>query len=143
MSAWVKDDGGRADAGFSGEAGDCACRAVAIAAQVEYEYAYRLINAIAESETRRSRPPSNARTGVWRDTMDKVMGYLGFTSVPTMKVGEGCRVHVRPDELPGGRIVLRLSRHYTAFVDGVLHDTHDSSRGGTRCVYGYWQKGGE
>jgi len=23
-------------------------------------------------------------------------------------------------------------------IDGVLHDTHDCSRDGTRCVYGYW-----
>jgi hypothetical protein len=23
-------------------------------------------------------------------------------------------------------------------IDGVLHDTHDCTRGGTRCVYGYW-----
>lgn len=25
-----------------------------------------------------------------------------------------------------------------AVVDGVLHDTFDCSRGGTRCVYGYY-----
>jgi hypothetical protein len=25
-------------------------------------------------------------------------------------------------------------------IDGVIHDTHDCSRGGTRCVYGYWRK---
>jgi hypothetical protein len=25
-----------------------------------------------------------------------------------------------------------------AVVDGVVRDTHDSSRDGTRCVYGFW-----
>jgi hypothetical protein len=25
-------------------------------------------------------------------------------------------------------------------IDGVVHDTHDPRRGGTRCVYGYYQK---
>jgi hypothetical protein len=25
-------------------------------------------------------------------------------------------------------------------IDGVIHDTFDPSRGGTRCVYGYWIK---
>jgi len=25
-------------------------------------------------------------------------------------------------------------------LDGVIHDTHDPSRGGRRCVYGYWSR---
>ena len=24
-------------------------------------------------------------------------------------------------------------------IDGVIHDTYDPTRGGTRCVYGYWK----
>jgi hypothetical protein len=24
-------------------------------------------------------------------------------------------------------------------IDGVIHDTHDCSRNGTRCVYGYYR----
>jgi hypothetical protein len=40
---------------------------------------------------------------------------------------------------PPGRLVVRLSKHVAAVVDGVLHDTYDCSRGGTRCVYGYWR----
>jgi hypothetical protein len=26
-------------------------------------------------------------------------------------------------------------------IDGVIHDLYDPSRDGTRCVYGYYQKG--
>jgi hypothetical protein len=40
--------------------------------------------------------------------------------------------------LPNGRLIARCSRHLVAVIDGVIHDTHDSSRDGTRCVYGYW-----
>ena len=40
-----------------------------------------------------------------------------------------------------GRIIVRLSKHYTCLIDGIIHDTHDPSRNGTRCVYGYWIKG--
>jgi hypothetical protein len=62
---------------------------------------------------------------------------LGLRWVPTMQIGQGCKVHLRRDELPQkGRLVL--SRHAAAVIDGVLHDTYDCSRGGTRCVYGYW-----
>lgn len=28
-----------------------------------------------------------------------------------------------------------------AIADGVIQDTYDCSREGTRCVYGYYQKG--
>jgi hypothetical protein len=56
-----------------------------------------------------------------------------------MSIGSGCRVHLRDGELPPGRLVVKVSRHYAAVIGGVLHDTHDSTRGGTRCVYGYWR----
>jgi hypothetical protein len=55
-----------------------------------------------------------------------------------MAVGSGCKVHLRADELPSGRLIVRVSHHFAAVIDGVIHDTHDCSRGGTRCVYGYW-----
>ena len=31
-----------------------------------------------------------------------------------------------------------LSRHMCAVIDGVIHDTYDPSRDGTRAVYGYY-----
>ena len=64
----------------------------------------------------------------------------GWVYVPTMAIGSGCRVHLRADELPQGRLVVQVSKHYTAVVDGVIHDTYACSRDGTRCVYGYWVK---
>ena len=29
----------------------------------------------------------------------------------------------------------------SAVIDGVIRDTHDPGRDGTRCVYGYYQRG--
>jgi hypothetical protein len=55
-----------------------------------------------------------------------------------MQVGSGTKVHLRDGELPMGRLVVAVSNHVTAVIDGVVHDTHDPSRGGTRAVYGYW-----
>jgi hypothetical protein len=77
-------------------------------------------------------------------------------------------VHLADGELPAGRLVVAVSKHYTAVIDGVIHDTHNPSRStswtiepdkgqelkanqgrnengvwtevGGRCVYGYWQK---
>ena len=138
---WTYNDGGRREAGYRGEAGDCATRSIAIATGKPYREVYDAINALGKGERvgKRKRGKSSARAGVYRRTMDKYMQSIGWQWVPTMQVGSGCRVHLRPDELPGGPLVVRLSRHYTAVVDGVIHDTHDPSRGGTRCVYGYYQ----
>jgi len=55
-------------------------------------------------------------------------------------VGAGCQVHLRPNELPNGILIVKVSKHLTAVIDGVMYDTHDPSRGGSRCVYGYYLK---
>jgi len=37
-----------------------------------------------------------------------------------MSIGSGCRVHLRADDLPPGRLIVKISRHYTAVIDGVI-----------------------
>lgn len=135
---FVFDDGGRADAGYQGKARDCCCRAISIATGHPYKEVYKVINKFAEEETRERK--SSARTGVYKDTASKVLAYYGWTWIPTMKFGQGCKVHLRAEELPKGRIICRLSKHFVAVIDGEIHDTYDCSRNGTRCVYGYWIK---
>jgi hypothetical protein len=49
-------------------------------------------------------------------------------------------VHLKADERPPGRLIVVCSRHYTAVIDGLIHDTYDPSREGTRAVYGYYEK---
>lgn len=138
---WVYDDGGRADAGYRGEAGDCCVRAIAIASELPYKEVYAALNATARYERpRNGRSRSHARIGVKTPTIHRyLVNQLGWTWTPTMFIGSGCTVHVRADELPKtGRHVLNLSRHLTALVDGAIFDTYDPSRDGMRCVYGYW-----
>jgi len=135
------DDGGRRAAGYKGKAGDCVVRAIAIATGEPYQQIYELVNsaAMCERTGKRKRGKSNARTGVYRTSIKRVMKSLGWVWTPTMQIGSGCTVHLRADELPAGRLVVSVSKHLTAVIDGVIHDTHDCSRRGTRCVYGYWQ----
>lgn len=140
MTAWVFDDGGRAAAGFKGLTDDCVCRAIAIATKRPYREVYDLINdvSLTERRTKKRKSRSSARTGVHKATSRKLMESLGLVWTPTMKVGQGCTVHLDADELPSGRIIAQVSKHLCAVIDGVIHDTHDPSRDGTRCVYGYW-----
>jgi hypothetical protein len=134
-------DGGRAAAGFKGRAsGDCVTRAIAIATGKPYREVYDALNDLAKMERPRGKTKrSSSERGVHRVTYERYLFGLGFKWVPIMKVGSGCTVHLRADELPKtGRLVLSLSRHLAAVVDGALYDVDDCSRGGTRCVYGYY-----
>ena len=151
MSAprWVADDGGRVAAGFTGATGDCVTRAIAIATRLPYREVYDELHAQALGDARYkarlqlryghvARRHASPRYGVPRRVYDAYLKRLGWVWTPTMSMGHGCTVHLRADELPPGRLIVRVSKHLCAVIDGVIHDTHDPSREGTRCVYGYW-----
>lgn len=142
---FVQHDGGRSEAGYQGRAGDCVARAVAIAAELPYQQVYDRLaegNATQRRSSRSGPRSKSARNGVHthRKWFKDYMTELGFRWVPTMVIGSGCTVHLRDGELPPGRLVVSVSRHMAAVIDGVLHDTYDCTRDGTRCVYGYWTK---
>ncbi|QEG37711.1 hypothetical protein [Bythopirellula goksoeyrii] len=144
---FVKHDGGRSDAGYRGKAGDYVIRAIAIAAGLSYLLVYAELRRRNEHFRRTSRcraarrmKSSTPRNGTNKRVYDPYLLDLGFTWTPTMGIGTGCRFHLHPDELPTGRLVVRLSGHLAAVIDGTLYDTKDCSRGGTRCVYGFYQR---
>ena len=139
---FINNDGGRATAGFKGTVGDCVVRAIAIAAERPYMEVYDDLKSLAKEERLTKRQPrrSTVRNGVRKDTIRKYLSSQGWTWVPTMKIGSGCTTHLRADELPSGRLIVAVSRHLVAVINGELHDNHDSSREGTRCVYGYWMR---
>jgi len=135
------NDGGRAAAGFKGTTGDCVTRAIAIASERPYEEIYETINNLCAAEKpRRNKARSSARTGVGKKTYHSYIISLGFKWVPVMAIGSGCKVHLKAEELPKGRLITRLSKHLCAVIDGVINDTYDTSRDETRCVYGYYLK---
>jgi hypothetical protein len=141
---WVFNDGGRQAAGFKGLTNDCVVRSICIATQLPYTAVYEAMNEFAKGErqTKRMRSRSSSRTGVHKKTSKAFMKELGWSWFPTMGIGTGTTVHLRDGELPLGRLVVAVSKHYTAVIDGVIHDTHDPSRDGTRAVYGYYLPGG-
>lgn len=130
---FFKNDGGRAAAGFKGDARDCVIRAVAIATNKPYADVYREITLLSDKFT---------RTGVPKTVTRKYILSLGWKWTPTMAIGLGCKVHLTASELPSGRIIASVSRHIVAVIDGVVHDTYNSGRGGKRCVYGYYSRHG-
>jgi hypothetical protein len=137
---YVYNDGGRAAAGYKGRASDCVTRAIAIATGTDYQTVYDAINQAGKTERQVKGRRSTARQGVYKRTQRRFLAGLNWTWVPTMHIGQGCKVHLRKEELPSGKLIVAVSRHMTTVIDGVIHDTHDPSRGGTRCVYGYYHK---
>jgi hypothetical protein len=148
---WVYDDGGRAAAGYKGTAGDCVVRAVSIAASDGAEYAttYQLLKEANERHAAKRRDyvarriqktGVTPRNGNFRKVYGPVLeNQFGWRWVPTMSIGSGTTVHLTPGELPDeGRLVVMVSRHACAVIDGVIHDISDPSRDGTRAVYGYY-----
>lgn len=125
-----KNDGGRSLYFKADGVGDCVTRAVAIASGKDYKEVYDLIFRLTKK---------TPRNGVTKAGVKKVMAALGAKWVPLMEIGSGCKNHLRAGEIPmQGNIVCNLSGHVTAVVNGVINDTFDPSRGGMRCVYGYW-----
>lgn len=141
------NDGGREAAGYKGKAGDCVCRAIAIITGKPYQEVY---DALADGNANQRQAKHNgrkssigsrtARNGIMtnRKWFDNYMVQNGFVWTPTMLIGQGCKVHLRADELPKGRLVVSVSRHMVAVIDGVVNDTYDCTRDGGRCVYGYY-----
>lgn len=133
--AFCRNDGGRALAGFRGETRDCVTRAIAIASGRPYDEVYADLGRIGQSL---GLSRSISRTGVPRPVIDAYLAEIGAVWTPTMTIGSGCRTHLTAEDLPSGRLICRLSRHLVAVINGTIHDTYDPSRGGRRCVYGYW-----
>lgn len=130
---WVYDDGGRRDAGFRGDTGDCVIRAVAIATGQPYAEVYRDLSALQRAQRTMKRSLKGARsvrngTYTKRKWFKDYMAGLGWRFVPTMEIGVGCRVHLHDGELPDGRLIVSLSRHYVAVIDQVIRDTFDPRR---------------
>lgn len=158
------NDGGRQAAGFKGHTGDCVCRAICIAAELPYNEVYEFLAKNNAAQRKSKRTPKKGKTAahginVTRKWFKEYMQQLGFAWIPTMFVGKGCKVHLTDGELPMGRLIVSVSNHYTAVIDGVINDIYNPQRGKPeqiitvngsrmmtipatpeRCVYGYYFK---
>ena len=141
------NDGGRQAAGFKGRTGDCVVRSIAIATGISYQKIYQDLYDANEKFRIKSRSKlakslikknDSPRTGTHRVVLKKYLKQLGWKWTPTMFIGQGCKVHLKKEELPNDTLIVSCSKHITVVINGVLNDTYDCSRNGTRCVYGYW-----
>lgn len=157
---WVYDDGGRSKYFKAKNVGDCVCRAIAIGTGLDYKEVYDELQKRAKGETttqlkhHRRGKRSNARNGVFKETWKEYLFDLGWVKHSTCGFGKGVQCHLVTDELPMGTIIVQVSKHLVCVIDGVIHDTYNSSItqyydwNGTgelitndrRAVYSYWTK---
>ena len=144
----IQSDGGRSHFPRPGGPRDCAVRAIANGTCLPYRTVWGIVDEENSRDRitrgRRLKGKLRADQGVRSATFRRLMLGLGWQWTPTMFIGSGCRVHLRADELPHEEIICTVSRH-VCYVDnregkGLLYDTHDCTRDGTRCVYGFWRK---
>ena len=141
---FVFSDGGRSKYFKAENVGDCVTRAICNATGRDYKEVYRAINSMAKAERtekHRGGKRSSSRDGVFKETWKGYLESIGWVWHPTMKIGSGCQIHQREHELPKGKLIVSVSKHLTCVKDGVLYDTYDCSRNGTRCVYRYYTEG--
>lgn len=139
---FIYNDGGRSNYFKKENVGDCVVRAICNATGKDYKEVYDAINVMAKSEKTTKRKPgiSSSRNGVYKSTWKKYLERLGWKWHSCMGIGTGCTTHLNSSELPKGTLIIQVSKHLTCVKDGVLYDTYDCSRNGTRCVYGYFME---
>jgi len=130
MTNYQYNDGGRSKY-FKGKAGDCAARAMAIALEVDYKDAY---NELAKANAKGRGGQKSARNGIYKEDFNRVLEAHGWVWVAAPKF-EGRKAYVQ--DMPSGRVIARMARHFVAVIDGVANDTFNST---SKMIYGYWVK---
>jgi hypothetical protein len=96
------NDGGREAAGYRGDDGDCACRAVSIVTGRPYQEVYDALNALAVGERtgKRKRRKSSARTGVYKPPSESTSNQLGISGRLQWRSAKAARCISAPRSCP-------------------------------------------
>jgi len=146
---FVFDDGGKLDAEFYGESGDCTVRAFAIATELPYREVWKFFRRISRWRTTKDEAPrSKWRSRERMPIIEKVLMANGWERcyVPLdfrdtqeddkpFTLRELLDPHISDCEFPRGRVLVVQPKHVVAVVDGVIHDTFDSSDGIVKDVW--------
>ncbi len=124
------NDAGREAAGFVGNR-DCGIRAVSIALGLPYTGARSLLKEYAKAGKQGN---GQIARGIYKEDMAAALGSKGWVwhSAPKF-IGRKARY----GDIPKGRVIVRMAKHYAAVIDGVLLDAWNSSE---KMVYGYWSQ---
>lgn len=124
VEEWIYNDGGRAEFGSVASAGDCACRAIAIAGGFAYADVYEALTEL------NGMTPRNGTFDLASTEYLKRQGWSEHRFERTTPVAL--------QDLPPGRLIVRLDGHLSAVIDRTIHDTYDPRHGGRLMLEGYY-----
>lgn len=126
--SYIYSDGGRTAAGMKTQT-DCGIRAMAIACDIPYTEARKVLKEVSKNGKLGS---AAIARGIYKEDMEAALKKYGFVRKSAPKLdGRKARYH----DLPKGRIVAHMAKHFVAVIDGQLYDTWDSTG---KMVYDYW-----
>lgn len=144
---YVYSDGGRNQAGYTGAAGDCVVRAIAIATDLEYQVVYDALTAETRryASNRRNKIAqkiqslgASPRRGVYKEVYTDYLKNLGWEK---RKGG----VKLDDDTFRQGTFLCKTRKHLCCIKDGVLFDSYDSqlttgkyAPATIKTVFTYW-----
>jgi len=132
------NDGGRADAGYKGDAGDCVPRAIIIANNLPYRKVRADLDALVKVMT--GGLCRSTQNGTHAPVAHAYLTDLGWETVPMV----GSSIAEVPSR--GTYIVaVKTKSHWTCIIDGVVHDTwkcHVTRRTKDKLsrIYGYYKR---
>ena len=132
------NDGGRADAGYKGHAGDCVPRSIIIANNLPYRRVRADLDGMVKVMT--GGLCQSTQNGTPTPVAHAYLTSLGWEAVPMV----GSSIAEVPSR--GTYIVSIKSRHHwTCIIDGVIHDTWDChvtrrTKDKFSRIYGYYRR---
>lgn len=147
-------DGGRAAAGFKGNAGDCAVRAAALAIhgpgvngpqyRAIYDELFALQREYHASSRRRAVKRAASRSvgasprgGVWTEVLGPFLNRHGAEWHALSGIGKPpVRISECAARWPDRTVVLRVHRHLSTMINGRIYDTWGQHP--EKMVYGAW-----
>ena len=121
MVGFIKDDGGRQDAGYKGTTGDCVVRALAIMGNRTYKECYDAC--ASANKLFNPSQAASARNGVNHNAWHYVFSYLGFKDTG-VKASEELSITDAYNRF--GDCVVEIPRHLLAVKGGYVMDAWDS-----------------
>lgn len=109
----------------------CGVRALVLATGIEWTEAERLLRHCCKNGKAGNGALSR---GIYKEDYNACLEFLGYKWVAAPKFeGRKARAH----DLPPGKHIASMAKHYCCVIDGDVYDTWDSS---DKMVYGYWTK---
>lgn len=140
MNKFIYCDGGRSNY-FEGKTGYCFYRAIAIAENIDYLDAIKLVYDLSKNDRQTNKLcyKSKVDLGVATKRCKRYLRMLGYKYVSLCCFGVKPKYRTKESKLPNGSLIVKLYDHVVFVKDNVYYDTWDVPKY-NHAIYGYFVK---